>query len=89
MKHIEKAVQEDNLAVVVLGYDNSLVMPLEDALNLMRLMKKAERLRSHWDSASQKSTEHLGGGLDNYRVELFSVDRYASVKLNGEYPTEK
>lgn len=89
MKENAKAAQEDNLAKVTLGYDNDLILPLEDALNLMRMLKKAERVRSYWNAETKNSTSHLGAEMNNFTVSLFPHSEYMTIKLNGEYPKDK
>ena len=79
----------ENLATISLGYDMTLVLPIEDAMEIMRRLKKAERIRSKWNSANQSSTNHLGGDMTNFQIQLMAASTYAETKMNGAYPEDK
>lgn len=79
----------DTYGKVTLGYDSIVVLPLGDALVLMKCFAKAERFQSRYSSAESRSTEYIGGALPSISLELMSGTDWITIKMNGEPPNER
>lgn len=70
--------------VVSLSY-GELVMPTEDAVQLLKILEKAERYQEKYRSMEEGGTTHHIFTNDNtYHAKMISDDLYRMAKLAGK-----
>ena len=77
------------MALVNIGYNLDLVMPVADACDLIKLLQKADRFDTHWRKSEDGGTAYyLGGDIPNVTMSFVDPDKYAIAKANGARPKD-
>jgi hypothetical protein len=70
----------ENLALLNVG-GNYFVMPIEQAMAVLMLFKKAKHYEYRYDNNAK--THYIGGELPNIEIGILSSDVYAEGIING------
>lgn len=68
--------------VVSIGYGD-IVLPTEDAVQLLKILEKGERFRMKYNS-SNPTTYHIWANDTEYAARLIGEDLYRMAKLAGK-----
>lgn len=77
VQRVRKQTKKSNYLLITLGYDNKLVLPYAQGMQLIQAMELAERLE---DNYSQKG--HLvPWNVNNLCVQVLSCEQYERIKM--------
>lgn len=72
---MDKPKEQDNMAVVSVGYAE-IVLPIEDACNLIRLFSRAKRFETKWNSTGNGGTKYyIGGEMPDIKLTILTADK--------------
>jgi hypothetical protein len=61
-----------------------IVLPVDDAMALMKILEKSEKYRHKYNSQASTSSHHVFPMEDQLAARLISQDTYAMYKLAGK-----
>jgi len=80
---------QNNMAVVNLNYTD-LVLPVDDACALIKIMQKAQRFEEIYKRADGESNgkthRYLGGDIPSVSMRILEAHKYQEALNNGERP---
>lgn len=73
----------ENMAVLTIGYGNDVVLPVEAACEIVKLLTHARKYQTHY--VNNRCSSHVGGELPSVSVSVISAGQYAEGLINGVY----